>query len=68
MLPGKTAIYVSAIEATCYLLESQKRYALSVDYKDNFLVDYATGFLPPVKSVICIFPSLSLCFLLLNNS
>lgn len=41
MLPLKTRVYTDAIRNSCILHESQKRYALLPDYKDNYLVDIA---------------------------
>lgn len=41
MLPRKAKVYIEAMMETCTCYEIQKRYRLSPDYKDNFLVDLA---------------------------
>lgn len=41
MLPRKTEVYIEAITETCSYFETQKRYRLNTDYKDNYLVDLA---------------------------
>lgn len=41
MLPLPTANYIAAIETTSFIAETQKRYALLLDYKDNYLIDIA---------------------------
>jgi putative PIN family toxin of toxin-antitoxin system len=41
MLPRKTEVYAEAIMETCAYYETQKRYRLGPDYKDNYLIDLA---------------------------
>jgi len=41
MLPDRAKVYLSAIRETSYNIDVRKRYVLTPDYKDNYLVDLA---------------------------